>query len=556
MTATTPRPVLVAVAWPYANGQSHLGHIAGAYLPADIFARYQRIAGNDVLMVSGADAHGTPITVKADQEGVQPADIVNRYHPLFLEQWERLGIQFDLFTTTMTDNHRDVTWDLFRQLHANGFIDTLVTEQFFDPEADRFLPDRYVEGTCPNCAYGAARGDQCDNCGKTLDAIDLIDPRSKLTGATPVPRETEHYYILLSKLQDQVRAWLETVQGWRPAVINWALGLLREEGLLDRAITRDLEWGVPIPPEFDTIGEGKRIYVWFEAVIGYLSAAKEWAQRSGDPDAWQHWWTNPDAESYYFIGKDNIPFHALFWPAYLLGCGGLNLPTNVPANQYVTFKGAKASKSMGVGVPAIDYLDTYEPDALRYALAAILPETTDTDLTEEGMVARINDELVAAWGNLVNRVLAMAAKNCDSVMPSAAGRDEQDAELLALVDTTLVEEAELLEAVELRAALRKAMEAVHGANAYLNARAPWKTAKTDAGRTAATLGTALDAINGLKVALAPFVPFTTERLHDMLGQGGAIVDGGWQRTPIAPGTSLSGAEPLYAKLDVPAPDAA
>lgn len=553
-SAATGRHILVAVAWPYANGESHLGHLAGAYLPSDIFARYHRILGSKVLMISGADAHGTPITVKAEAEGVGPEDIVNRYHAKFLEQWERVGISFDLFTTTMTDNHRDVTQDMFRVLHEKGFIDTKVTEQYFDPEAQRFLPDRYVEGTCPNCKYEHARGDQCDNCGKTLDPTDLLDPRSKLTGATPERRETEHYFILLSKLQDEVHEWLKTKEGWRPAVINWALGLLGDEGLLDRAITRDLSWGVPIPEGFDTIGEGKRIYVWFEAVIGYLSAAMEWAQQQGDPDAWKAWWTNPDAESYYFIGKDNIPFHALFWPAYLIGHGGLNLPTNVPANQYVTFKGAKASKSMGIGVPVLDYLERYEPDALRYALAGILPETNDTDLTEEGMVDRINNELVAAWGNLVNRVLAMTGKYFDGVVPEEGERDEVDLALLATVDRVLADEAALLEQVELRAALRTAVEGAQAANAYLSDRAPWTTAKTDMARTATTLRTALDAINGLKVAFAPFVPFSTQELHRMLAQDGNIEEHGWQRHPLVPGTTLAAPQPLYAKVELPAED--
>ena len=551
-TAPGDRHVLVAVAWPYANGESHLGHLAGAYLPSDIFARYHRIAGSKVLMVSGADAHGTPITVKAEAEGVEPADIVNRYQAKFLEQWDRLGISFDLFTTTMTDNHRDVAQDMFRVLHDKGYIDTKVTEQYFDPEAGRFLPDRYVEGTCPHCGYEGARGDQCDNCGKTLDPTDLVDPRSKLTGATPERRETEHWFILLTKLQDQVHEWLKGQEGWRPHVINWALGLLDDEGLLDRAITRDLTWGVPIPEDFDTIGEGKRIYVWFEAVIGYLSAAMEWAQQQGDPDAYKAWWENPDAESYYFIGKDNIPFHALFWPAYLLGYGGLNLPTNVPANQYVTFKGAKASKSLGIGVPVLSYLDRYEPDALRYALAGILPETNDTDLTEDGMVSRINDELVAAWGNLVNRVISMTHKYFDGIVPGDEGRRGDDRDLLKTVDRLLAEQQELFERVELRAALRKAVEAASTANAYLSDQAPWKVAKEDLERTGVILRTALDAINGCKVMFAPFVPFSTDRLHEMLGFDGEVR--GWERVPVPTGTQLAPATPLYAKVELPEPE--
>jgi methionyl-tRNA synthetase len=559
--ATSPRHVLVAVAWPYANGLSHLGHIAGCYLPSDVFARYHRIAGNRVLMVSGTDAHGTPITVKADQEGVTPAEIVERFNPRFHEQWERLGISFDLFTTTMTDNHREVVWDLFRTLHANGYIDTRTTEQFFDPEAGRFLPDRYVEGTCPRCGNEGARGDQCDACGATLDPVDLLDPRSKLTGATPEPRETEHYFILLPKLQDELLAWLEGRQGWRGHVINWAQGFVRE-GLIDRAITRDLSWGVPIPPELDisTEASDKRIYVWFEAVIGYLSASKEWAQRQGDPDAWKAWWEDPAAESYYFIGKDNIPFHAVFWPSYLLGYSQgsdhpLNLPTNVPANQYVTFGGAKASKSLGVGTSLLDYLEVFGPDELRYALSTILPEYNDTELTEQELVRRVNDELAAAWGNLVNRVLAMTRKNFDGVVPEPGELDDRDRAILATVDGALAAEAGLLEQVELRRALKEALTGAQEVNAYLNATEPWRTAKTDRQRTATTLWTALQAISGLNVAFAPFTPFASARLETWLGRDEDLRGRGWARQEVAAGTTLGQPEPLFRRVELPSDEA-
>jgi methionyl-tRNA synthetase len=547
--------VLIAVAWPYANGVQHLGHLAGCYLPADIVARYHRFAGNHVLMVSGSDAHGTPITVKADREGITPADVVNRYHPLICEQWDRLGISFDLFTTTMTDNHREVVWDIFRVLHDQGFIGTKVTEQFYDPEAERFLPDRYVEGTCPNCGNTRARGDQCDNCGKTLDPTDLIDPRSHLTGATPELRETEHYFILLPKLADELHAWLDGREGWRPHVINWARGFVKE-GLIDRAITRDLTWGVPIPPELDTIGEGKRIYVWFEAVIGYLSASKEWAAQTGDPDAWKRWWDNPDAESYYFIGKDNIPFHAVFWPAYLLGYnhgdGRLNLPTNVPANQYVTFKGEKASKSRGIGTPLVEYLDTYSPDELRYAVAASLPEYTDTDISEEDLVRRVNDELANDWGNLVNRVLRMTIKNFDGVVPSPGDLDDDDRALIADAEALLVEEAALLERVELRAALKQALGIAQATNAYLNLKEPWQTAKTDMERTATTLWVALQTIGAAMIAFAPFVPVSSAKVHAFLGLPGTLGDGGWERPEVAAGTALGEPEVLFTKVELPA----
>jgi methionyl-tRNA synthetase len=544
------RHVLVAVAWPYANGSLHLGHMAGAYLPADIFARYHRINGDRVLMVSGSDAHGTPITVRADQEGVSPVDVVDRFHPEFLDYWERLGISFDLFTTTMTDNHRETVHELFRSLRANGYIEPRTTDQFYDPRAARFLPDRYVIGTCPFCGAVDARGDQCDRCGKTLDPVDLGDPRSKLTDVTPEVRPTEHHFILLSKLQADVERWLEGREGWRNHVINWAQGFVRE-GLHDRAITRDISWGVALPDDagLDAAND-KRIYVWFEAVIGYLSASREWAQRQGDPEAWRAWWEDPAAETYYFIGKDNIPFHAVYWPAQLMGAGDLNLPTNVPANQYVTLKGAKASKSEGIGRTVLDYLDEYQPDTLRYALATNLPEYNDVELTDEELARRINDELAAAWGNLVNRVLTMTRKNFDGAVPEPVEPDERDTTILATVDAALERAGELLEQVELRRALREALTAAQETNAYLNALEPWRTAKTDRDRTATTLWTAIQAIAGINVAFAPFVPFASATLDEWLGGDGRLDGRGWSRREVPAGTTLGTPSPLFARVEL------
>ena len=548
------RHILVAVAWPYANGSLHLGHLAGAYLPADIFARYHRIAGHRVLMVSGSDGHGTPITVRAEQESTTPQAVVERFHPEFLRYWDELGISFDLFTTTLTENHAATTQEVLRGLHANGLLEARTTLQPFDPVAKRFLPDRYVEGTCPRCGSGGARGDQCDACGATLDPVDLIDPRSKLTGATPELRETEHFFFLLPKLGDRMLAWLESRVGWRPHVINWALGFVRE-GFQDRAITRDIDWGVALPDDVTLAGaEGKRIYVWFDAVIGYLSASREWAQRSGDPEAWRAWWEDPSAESYYFIGKDNVPFHAVFWPAQLMGSGSYNLPTNVPANQYVTFKGAKASKSRGVGRSLLDYLEVYQPDALRYAVAAHLPEQADVDLTEEDIVRRVNDELSAAWGNLVNRVFAMTAKNFDAVMPEAGELGDLDRALLDTIDRTLAESATALEAVELRRALRSALAGAQEVNAYLNEMEPWRTAKTDPPRTGTTLHVALQAIAGLVVAFAPFTPFSSATIHTWLGLSGTLEGAGWRRPEVPAGTQLGDAVPLFARVELPEAD--
>jgi methionyl-tRNA synthetase len=545
---TDSHTILVAVAWPYASGPRHLGHLAGAYLPADIFARYHRAIGNEVLMVSGSDVHGTPITVRAEDEGVEPQEIVDRYHRQFLEQWDALALDWDLFTSTGTPNHHAVTQDLFLRLLDNGYIDKRTSDQFFDPEAGRFLPDRYVEGICPHCGYPHARGDQCENCGRTLDPIDLVDPRSRLTGATPQPRATEHFYLRLSDFSDRLREWLESRVGWRKHVLNFSLGWI-EEGLHDRAITRDIEWGIDIP--VDDLGPGKKIYVWFDAVIGYLSASKEWAENAGRPDDWRRWWENPNSAHYYFIGKDNIPFHTIIWPSMLMGYGGLELPTDVPANQYVTFKGGKASASRGVGLTIGDALERYEPDALRYALSANLPETSDVDITEDELVRRINDELVATWGNLVNRVLAMTHRYFDGVVPEPGDLDDVDRDVLAATDAALATAGEHIAAVQLRAGLAAVLGGAQATNQYLSELQPWKTAATDPHRTGTTLFVALQAIAGLAAGFAPYLPVTSRRVLAMLGIDVSERQPAWGRRPVTPATTLEAPVPLFAKVEPP-----
>ena len=540
---------MVAVAWPYVSGSLHLGHLGGAYLPADIFARYHRIAGNEVLMVSGSDAHGTPITVKADEEGITPREVVERYHPEILGYWEAIGISFDLFTTTMTENHAAVTQDIFLRLLEKGYLVKGSSTQYFDPEAERFLPDRYVEGTCPHCGYSRARGDQCENCGRTLDATDLIDPRSRLTGATPVLRETEHYFFKLPEFAESLRAWLESKTNWRRHVKNWALGMI-DEGMPERAMTRDIDWGVEVP--VDDLGPGKRIYVWFDAVIGYLSAAKEWASMTDDADSWRKWWEVSDAESYYFVGKDNIPFHTVIWPAMLMGYGGLNLPTDVPANQYITFKGQKASKSQGIGRSIGWYAQRLEPDALRYAIASVLPEQNDTDVSDDDMIRRINEELVATWGNLVNRVLSLSDRNFEGEVSEPGRLTATDAALVASIDEMLETAAGHIEAVELRAGLRAAMDAASEVNAYLNSEEPWHVVKEDPERAGTILWTAIQAISGIRVALTPYLPWTSGRLGEMLGIGTEVT--GWERPDVAGGTELGMVTTLFTKLDADALD--
>jgi methionyl-tRNA synthetase len=478
---------------------------------------------------------------------VSPADIVDRYHSEFLRQWDELGMSWDLFTTTGTENHARATQEMFLAQLAEGHIDRRTSEQLFDPEKERFLPDRFVEGTCPYCDYPDARGDQCDNCGRTLDPTDLIDPRSKLSGARPVLRETEHFYYRYSDFADRLKTYLESRKGWRPHVLNFALGWL-EEGLLDRAITRDIEWGVELP--VDDLGPGKRIYVWYDAVIGYLSASWEWAESTGDPQRWKHWWQNDDARHVYFIGKDNIPFHALFWPAQLMGVadrmdgGELRLPDDIPANQYVTFRGGKASASRGIGLTIDEGLERFQPDALRYALAAAFPEQADTEISEEQIGARINEELVATWGNLVNRVLSMVNANCDGAIPAPGPLVPEDEELLAGIDRYLGRSAEQFEAVQLRAALRTGMDAAQSVNQYLTATEPWKLVKSDPDRARTVLHAALSAVNGVRVMLAPYLPFSAAQLDVILG-----ATDGWRRPELEVGRPIDKPTPLFRKVE-------
>jgi methionyl-tRNA synthetase len=542
------RRILVAVAWPYASGPLHLGHLGGAYLPPDIFARYHRLIGNEVLMVSGSDANGTPITVKADEMGVSPKEVVDTYHPEILGYWNRLGISFDLFTTTMTENHHRVTQDFFLRLLENGYMIKGKSLQFYDPEAERFLPDRYVEGECPHCGYPDARGDQCDNCGRTLDPVDLVNPRSRLSGATPEQRETEHYFMDLPAFKDRLQEWLESKTTWRKHVRNWALGMV--EDMPVRAMTRDIDWGIDVP--VDDLGPGKKIYVWFDAVIGYLSAAIEWASYTDDPDAWERWWKDPEAESYYFVGKDNIPFHAVIWPAMLMGRGDLNLPTDVPANQYITFKGSKASKSKGIGRSIGWYAERLQPDALRYAIASVFPEHDDTDLSDDEIIRRVNEELVATWGNLVNRVLSMSSRNFEGTVPPPGEMTEEDEEILELADATLDTVADHIEKTELRAGLRTGMDAATEVNAYLNSTEPWRILKDDPERAGTILWVAIQAIAAIRVALYPYLPHTTAIIGEMLGTGPDVVS--WSSPRVPGGTALGEISPVFIKLDEDALD--
>ena len=538
--------ILVAVAWPYANGSIHIGQVAGAYLPADIFARYHRMKGSDVLMVSGSDAHGTPVTLTAEQRGVTPEQVYSEYQTEFLDNWERLGITFDLFTTTHTENHQQVAQDIFSRLHDNGHIYKSTMEMPYCGTDNRFLADRYVEGVCPHCDYDGARGDQCDNCGRTLDPRDLKGIACRICGNTPEFSETEHFFIRLTAFEDKLLEWARKQEHWKSNVKNFTISFL-EGGLRDRAITRDIDWGVPLPLEgYD----GKRIYVWFEAVIGYLSASIEWAKNRDEPERWEDFWKG-DGRSYYFMGKDNIPFHTIIWPALLLGYGGLNLPYDVPANEYMNLEGFKLSTSRNWAIWLPEYLDRYDPDALRYVIAAGMPETSDSDFSWREYVRRNNDELVATYGNLVHRVLTMVSRNFDGVVPEPGEHDELSAALLGEARERFDRTTASLEAVRLRLALNTAMGLAQAANRYLEQAAPWRSVREDRTKAGAALWTGLAVIDCLKTLLYPFIPFSSERLHTMLGFDGSVTEAGWAWDPAAtvPGRRIGRPEPLFAKLD-------
>jgi methionyl-tRNA synthetase len=574
------RNILVSVAWPYASANIHVGNLGGAYLPADIYARFHRLRGDRVLMVSGSDSHGTPITVAADAAGVGPREVFEHYHQRFLDLFVAMGLTYDLFTHTDTENHHRVAQDIFLALLENGFLAAQTQLQLYSVSAGRFLPDRYVEGTCPICGYDGARGDQCDKCGNLMDALELIDPRSRTDGSTPEVRETEHFYLDLSALGTELGNWLADGKDfWRPQVVNFARNMVRD-GLQPRPITRDLDWGIPVPVEG---WEGKCLYVWFEAVIGYLSAAIEWAKNRGTPDAWKDWWYNSSARTSYFIGKDNIVFHAVIWPAELMGTvrlyeedesKRLNLPWNVPANEFVNMEGRAMSGSRNWAVWVDDFLTRYDPDPLRYYLTAIAPETRDSDFAWAGFLRRNNDELVATWGNLVNRVLSFGYRNFDGSVPTPGPMDERDTAILAQTEAAFEPIAELYEYCQFKSALRETMALARELNVYLDGKAPWFQIKEDKEAAGTTVYVALRAIDSLKTLFAPVLPFSSQQLHEMLGHQGSIfgeqaikeyresekthmaltfnaeaLTERWEPSQLAGGQALQKPKPLFKKLD-------
>jgi methionyl-tRNA synthetase len=579
------RHILTAPAWPYANGPRHIGHVSGFGLPADMFARYQRMAGSKVLMVSGTDEHGTPIQVQADAAGVSAKELADRYNRVIAEDLVGLGMSYDLFTRTTTLNHYAVTQEIFKGLYDNGYLFLRKTMGAISPSTGRTLPDRYIEGTCPICGYPSARGDQCDNCGNQLDPADLIDPRSKINGETPVFAETEHFFLDLPAFADVLGTWLQSKSGlWRPNVLKFSLNLL--DDLKPRAVTRDLDWGVPVPMDGWRDRPDKRIYVWFDAVIGYLSASIEWARRTGDPDAWRAWWQSPDAESYYFMGKDNIVFHAEIWPAMLLGysgkgakggtpgaLGALNLPTDVVASEYLTMEGRKFSSSRSVVIYVRDFLERYDVDALRYYLAVAGPENQDTDFTWSEFIRRNNDELLANWGNLVNRSVSFAARNIGAI-PEPGALTDADRELVQRSRVAFKNVGDHLSRSRFKAAIAETMRTLAEANKYLSDQAPWKLRESDPERMRTILHVALQLVDDGKTLLTPFLPRSSQKVWEMLGGSGIwspmprieevseddgaaypVITGDypgaarWQSEPIRPGTPLQPPTPLFAKLD-------
>jgi len=578
--------ILVAVAWPYGNSEIHVGNLAGSYLPADIFARYHRLKDNRVLMVSGTDSHGTPITVRAESENKTPLEVYQFYHKSFLDLFQKMGLTYDLFTSTHTENHFKVSQAMFTALLQNGFMYKGKQFQWYSSQKGRFLPDRYVEGTCYICGYTNARSDQCDKCGNLLDPTLLIEPRSRLDGSKPELRETEHYFLDLSKLQPEVEDFLKQRESyWRTNVLRQSLGQIQSEGLRGRPITRDLEWGIPVPVEG---WDGKCLYVWFEAVIGYLSASIEWSRIHGQPEAWRTWWKENKAKTLYFIGKDNIPFHAIIWPAELAGAGQtfdeifgcaekapFVLPYDVPANEFLNLEGQKISGSRNWAIWGLDFLSRYDPDPLRYYLTVIMPEARDTDWDWNEFYHHNNDELVATWGNLANRVLAFAYKHWEGIVPDPGELQTEDKDLLAQIEKGFETVAVELEAVRLRSALNETMRLASEVNKYLDQTAPWFTIKNDKNQAGRAIFVAMKAIDSLKTLFAPFLPFSSQKLHQFLGYESQLFGeqhtqeftdslgahtallydpqkaaGNWQPSQLKPGSRFNQPQQLFKKLDV------
>ncbi|HIH96754.1 MAG TPA: methionine--tRNA ligase [Thermoplasmata archaeon] len=538
--------IYIGVAWPYANGPLHLGHMCGAYLPADIFARFNRIKGNEVLMVSGSDQHGTPITITAEKKGKIPEEIAEYYHKIHVKDLKRLGISFDLFTKTTTENHTRVVQGLFRTLYDNGYIYPKKVQVLYCPVCKRYLPDRYVEGTCPFCGNKNAKGDQCDECGKTLDPVNLTDPRCKICGSIPKIRESEHLFLKLSAFTDRLSEWVEKNNHWRASVRKFTKKWLAN-GLRDRAISRDLSWGIPVPVDGF---EDKTIYVWFDAVTGYLSASIEWAKIRGDKNLWKEFWKDEKVKHYYFIAKDNIPFHSIIWPAMLMGYGGLNLPYQISANEFLKLGKDQFSKSTGVCIWVQDCLSALNPDVLRYCLTVNMPETKDSECKPYKFIEYNNSELVGNLGNLIHRILTFTHKNFGSV-PRPGPLIKQDEELLERIDVTFKEVGDFIQNCHFKRGLKSIMDLAQTGNKYFDQASPWKLIKSDRERCGTVLYCTLRLTKAISIMLEPYLPFTSEKIWKLIGYEGNIGQHRWNEalTEISPGQKLRKPKILFKKLD-------
>ena len=534
--------ILVCVAWPYVNGPPHLGHIAGMSIPADIFARYNRLIGNNVAMVSGSDMHGTPVTLLANDQGVSPEEISSKYHNIWSKSLKDMNFQYDLYTNTHTDNHMEIVKDIFSDLLDKDLLEIREQLMPYSVTENIFLSDRLVEGECPAGDNDKARGDQCEVCGRTLDPTDLKNIRSKRDGSIPEFRKTSHYFLKLSEMESKIKEWIDSKEEWRHNVKNQSLSFIKE-GLKDRAITRDLSWGIDIPVKG---WDEKKIYVWFEAVLGYLTATVELFSKTDNPEEWKEFWEKEESESYYFQGKDNIPFHTIILPAILLGIGGKNLPTDVVANEYLNFSGREFSKSSNWAVWLPDFLEKYSPDSLRYYLTSIMPETSDSDFTWEGYVASNNNELVATLGNFIHRVLTMSHRNFDGEVPYFDKNSSSTKEIIEKSEKALYEVGESISKRKFRESLNKLMNLARFGNQYLDRNEPWKKIKEDKESAGEILGQSMIIIIAISSMLEPFLPNSAETLQKVIFND---KKNNWKLILPISGNKFQEPTPLFEKLE-------
>ncbi|HTR80883.1 MAG TPA: methionine--tRNA ligase [Bacteroidota bacterium] len=540
--------ILVTAALPYANGPIHLGHLAGAYLPADIYVRYQRLRHKEILFICGSDEHGVPITITADKEHVSPQVIVDRFHAMNAKSFADLGISFDNYSRTSLPIHHDTSKEFFLDFYNKKILKEKQEEQLYCEVNKMFLADRYVEGTCPVCGYESARGDQCENCGTWLNVVELINPKCKLCGTTPVVRSTTHFYLPLGDFQDRLERYVHSHKEWKDNVVNYCEGWFKEK-LQDRAVTRDLNWGVPVPLE---AFKDKVLYVWFDAVLGYISSTKEWANRIGRPDKWKEYWQDESTRYIAFIGKDNIVFHCIVFPAMLMARGGYVLPDNVPANEFLNLEGGKFSKSRNNAIYVKDFLKTFEPDFLRYTMTTILPETRDSDFYWKDFQAKSNNELADIFGNFVNRTIAFAEKNFNGEVPPLGRLNDRDKAMLATLKGTPAAAGALYENFKFREGTAEVMNLARAANKYFNDSEPWKTIKSDPVQCATTLHVCLQTVRSLAILFAPVLPFSTEKIWTMIGMKGRIADEEWDKAgeiTIPAGQKLNKAEIVFKKIE-------